>query len=100
MWWALERDGRKYDGLLRIDDYGLHGPVVQEWKTAIGSYISETKPMWVYAHGREMARRVGGVDVYTEAGGALRDKSDCRFRKTPTRYDRKHGIKRLSCTAK
>ena len=97
---ALERDGRKHDGLLRIDDYGPHGPAVQEWKTAVGSYISETKPTWVDAHGREMARRVGGVDVYTEAGGALRDKSDCRFRKTATGYDRTSGIKRLSCTVK
>jgi hypothetical protein len=33
-------------------------------------------------------------------GGAPRDKSDCRFRKTATDYDRKPGIKRLSCTAK
>lgn len=67
----LERDGRKHDGLLRIDDYGPHGPVAEEWKTAVGSYISETKPTWVDGHGREMARRVGGVDVYTKAGGAL-----------------------------
>jgi hypothetical protein len=33
-------------------------------------------------------------------GGADRVISDCHFRKTPTEYDRKSGIKRLSCTAK
>ena len=32
--------------------------------------------------------------------GADRDKSDCHFRKTATEYDRKPGIKRLSCAAK
>ena len=31
---------------------------------------------------------------------AVRDKSDCHFRKAATEYDRKPGIKRLSCTAK
>ena len=32
--------------------------------------------------------------------GASRDKSDCHFRKTATKYYRKPGIKWLSCTAK
>jgi hypothetical protein len=30
----------------------------------------------------------------------VRDKSDCHFRKTGTEYDRKTGIKWLSCTEK
>jgi NAD(P)-dependent dehydrogenase (short-subunit alcohol dehydrogenase family) len=33
-------------------------------------------------------------------GGTPRDKSNYQFRKTVTDYDRKSGIKRLSCTAK
>eukprot|EP01052_Picozoa_sp_SAG31_P037384 SAG31_NODE_4820_length_2931_cov_2.018008_2_plen_153_part_00 len=61
----LERDGRKHDGLLRIDDYGPHGPVAEEWKTERGSYISAERPTWVDAHGTEVARRIGGKDVYT-----------------------------------
>jgi hypothetical protein len=32
--------------------------------------------------------------------GAARDNSDCHFRKPTTEYDRKPGVKRLSCTAK
>ena len=32
--------------------------------------------------------------------GEDRDKSDCHFKKTATEYDRKSGIKWLSCTAK
>ena len=32
-------------------------------------------------------------------GELTRDKSDCRFRKAATDYDRKFGIKWLSCTA-
>jgi hypothetical protein len=32
--------------------------------------------------------------------GALRVISDCHFRKTATEYDRKPGIKWLSCTEK
>ena len=34
------------------------------------------------------------------AEAPIRDKSDCHFRKTGTEYDRKTGIKRLSCTEK
>ena len=75
----LERDGRKYDGLLRIDDYGPYGSfgchmghmVPKEWKTAEGSYLHPTQPTWVDVHGRECPRRTGGKDVYTRAGGAL-----------------------------
>jgi hypothetical protein len=47
----LERDGRKHDGLLRIDDYGPYGPVAEEWKTAVGGYISKERPTWVDAYG-------------------------------------------------
>ena len=32
--------------------------------------------------------------------GEDRDKSDCRFRKVPTEYDRKSGTKWLGCTAR
>ena len=32
--------------------------------------------------------------------GELRDKPDCHFRRTATKYDRKSGIKWLCCTAK
>lgn len=67
----LERDGRKHDGLLRIDDYGPYGSVPKEWKTAEGSYLHPTQPTWVDSHGRECPRRTGGKDVYTRAGGAL-----------------------------
>jgi hypothetical protein len=41
---------------------------------------------------------VSGGSVFRE--GWARDKSDCHFRKTATEYDRKPGIKWLSCTAK
>jgi superfamily II DNA/RNA helicase len=42
---------------------------------------------------------------YQESGragrdGAPRDKSDCHFKKTAAEYDRKPGIKWLSCTTK
>ena len=43
---------------------------------------------------------VSSVVLLLYVAGAVRDKSDCRFRKTSTEYDRKPGIKRLSCTAK
>ena len=68
---ALARDGRRHDGLLRIDDYGPYGSVPEEWKTTRGSYLDTTQPTWVDAHGRECPRRTGGIDVYTRAGGAL-----------------------------
>lgn len=67
----LERDGRRHDGLLRIDDYGPYGSVVDEWKTPDGSYLHPTKPTWIDAHGRVCPRRRGGKDIYTRAGGAL-----------------------------
>jgi hypothetical protein len=38
--------------------------------------------------------------VGRESRGASRDKSDCHFRKTATKYDRKPVIKWLICTAK
>jgi hypothetical protein len=48
-----------------------------------------------------------GVDVVLSgpgfggaADGAVRVVSDCHFRKTATEYDRKPGMKWLSCTAK
>jgi hypothetical protein len=40
------------------------------------------------------------VDLPGKDGGALRDKSECRFRKTATEYDRIPGTNWLSCTAK
>jgi hypothetical protein len=43
---------------------------------------------------------VGDADYYAAADGAPRAESDCHFRKTCTEYDRKPGIKWLSCTAK
>ena len=43
---------------------------------------------------------VGDADYYAAADGAPRAKSDCHFKKTATEYDRKPGIKWLSCTAK
>jgi hypothetical protein len=55
----LERDGRKHDGLLRIDDYGPYGFVPVEWKTTEGSYLHPTQPTWVDAHGSECPRRTG-----------------------------------------
>ena len=64
----LERDGRRHDGLLRIDDYGPFGAVAEEWKTPLhqASYIHGTRPTWVDAHGRECARRIGGTDICTK----------------------------------
>jgi hypothetical protein len=41
-----------------------------------------------------------GVGMTTTACGAIRVTSDCRFRNTGTEYDRKPGIKWLSCTEK
>ena len=46
-----------------------------------------------------------GVHAFTGAAahyplGAVRVISDCHFRKTATEYDRKTGIKWLSCTEK
>jgi hypothetical protein len=35
----------------------------------------------------------------SQPGGSPGDKPDCRFRKTATGYDRKPGVKWLSCTA-
>ena len=46
---------------------------------------------------RRPAVRAAVLDEYD---GAARVISDCHFRKTATEYDRKPGIKWLSCTAK
>jgi hypothetical protein len=42
----------------------------------------------------------GMIYQATVASGGARVISDCHFRKTATEYDRKPGIKWLSCTAK
>ena len=49
---------------------------------------------------RALPAGVGSAGMSAGQGGESRDKSDCHFRKTATEYDRKPGIKRLSCTAK
>ena len=70
----LLRDGRHHDGLLRIDDYGPFGKAGNfkggRFHTSLeqGSYISQTHPTWVDGSGEEVARRVGGVDLYARAG--------------------------------
>ena len=53
---------------LRIDDYGSFGQAASESQ---GSYLHPTKPEWVDAYGRTLARRVGGVDVLAAAGAAV-----------------------------
>ena len=73
---ALERDGRKHDGLLRIHDYGPHtfeGGVPPEYltPTETASYLDPENPTWLDGHGRRCPRRVGGKNVYTKAGGCL-----------------------------
>lgn len=73
----LLRDGRHHDGLLRIDDYGPFGTAGNfrggRFHTSLeqGSYISKAQPTWVDSSGQEVARRVGGVDVYARAGSAV-----------------------------
>jgi hypothetical protein len=46
------------------------------------------------------AQEVGGLYNCTVSHGDVRVISDCHFTKTATEYDRKPGIKWLSCTAK
>ena len=73
----LLRDGRHHDGLLRIDDYGPFGRAGNfnggRFHTSLeqGSYLSATQPSWINSSGEEVARRVGGVDVYALAGSAV-----------------------------
>lgn len=73
----LLRDGRHHDGLLRIDDYGPFGRAGDfrggRFHTSLeqGSYLSKTHPSWINSRGEEVARRVGGVDVYAHAGSAV-----------------------------